>query len=161
MTKCNILEAISLTEDLAKQGNRQNTKIVNPETGKLSFGIIPKNRIIESGEIYLRLGFVGVGRDLAGGFCARHIWDKHSKDLSLSEFSDVPSVVAALLLEGCKVLVDFNKGGDDKPIVLNTSKGMVVLTKKGLSGAIEYSIVSAYGRTNHPGTVVATLKKPE
>ena len=122
MTKCNILEAISLTEDLAKQGNRQNTKIVNPETGKLSFGIIPKNRIIESGEIYLRLGFVGVGRDLAGGFGARHIWDKHSKDLSLSEFSDVPSVVAALLLEGCKVLVDFNKGGDDKYLVSSMLK---------------------------------------
>jgi len=161
MTKFNTLEANSLTEDLAKKRDKQNTKIVNPETGKLSFGVIPENPIIASGEIYLRLGFVGVGRDLLGGFGARHIWDKHSKDLSLSEFSNVPSTVAELLLEGCDVLVDSSKGGDDKPIVLNTSKGMVVLTKKGVEGAVEYSIVSAYGRTNHPGTVVATLKKPE
>jgi hypothetical protein len=161
MTIGNVLEAGALTEYLAKKRDKQNAKIINPETGKLSFGFIPENSTIASGEIYLRLGFIGVGRGFSGGFGARHIWDKHSKDLSLSKFADVPSRVAELLLEGCDVLVDSSKGGNDKPIVLNTSKGMVVLTKKGAINAIEYSIVSAYGRANHPGTVVATLKKPE
>jgi len=150
-----------LTNELADERGAKNQKLENPEGGGFSFAYIPKNKVIEEGEVFLCLGYAGFGVDRKGAFGARHIWEKHKLDLGLSRFSDVPGVVSGLLSEGCNVLVDKSKGGLDKPIVVNTSSGMVSLQKKVVDEVVEYHVLTAYRRTNHPGIVVATLKKPK
>jgi hypothetical protein len=147
-----------LTESLLTSASTKNKKIFSP-TNKLSYGRIPAAPAfkVAAGEIYLRLGFVGVGRSKSGAFGARHIWDKHKGDLNIKEPSDIPKVVASILRNGADVLVDKSKSAD-RPLVLNSNIGIVILQpKKTAEGGIEYSIVSAYGRRNHKGTVIGQL----
>lgn len=151
-----------LTESLLTSSSTKNTKVFSP-TNKLSYGRIPAAPAfnIEAGEVYLRLGLVGKfvkkGQPKLGAFGARHIWDKHRSDLNLQYPSDIPKVVASILRNGADVLVDKSKSAV-KPLVLNSNVGIVILQpKKTAEGGIEYSIVSAYGRRNHKGTVIGQL----
>jgi hypothetical protein len=150
-----------LTLEIASLSSTKQRRIINPHTEGYIYGCIPPNSIIEAGNIFLCLGYVGHSRKKLGAFGARHIWDKHKRDLGLSIFSEVPSAVAALLVEGSDVLVDYSKGGEDKPIVVNTSSGMVSLQARIINSVVEYHVITAYDRKNHPGTVVAQIKKPE
>lgn len=147
-----------LTEKLLTSSSTKNRKVFSP-TNKLSYGRIPDAPAfnIKAGDIYLRLGFSGSGKNKSGAFGARHIWDKHRGDLSLQYPSDIPKVVASILSKGANVLVDKSKSAD-RPLVLNSNVGIVILQpKKTAEGGIEYSIVSAYGRRNHKGTVIRQL----
>lgn len=155
------MEVVLLTDKLAEEKGSKATKLMNPETNGLSFGYIPKNKTIEAGEIYLTLGYSGYGVKRAGAFGARHVWEKHKVDLCLVNFSDVPAKVAALLANDCDVMVNPLSGGLESPIVLNTSHGMVALAKKMIDKKPEYHVISAYGRRNPHGFVVAKLKKPK
>lgn len=146
-----------LIDTIASGRSAKNTRILNPTTGDFRFGYIPENPVIDSGHIYLCLGYDGFGPDRRGAFGARHIWDKHQVDLNLTQFADVPHTVASILTEGCNVLVDQNKGGPTKPIVINTPHGMVSLQHKLIDNVPEYHVLTAYGRNDHPGTVVAQL----
>lgn len=152
-----MLKDTELTEELMTAHTTKNKKVLNPQSGTLIFGKIPENPTgIPSGVIHLRLGYVGSGRKRSGAFGARHIWEKHKADLSISSPSEVPQILANILEPGVNILYEDTK----KPVVLNTSKGLVSLQlKKNESGGNEYSIISAYGRKNSRGIVFAKLEK--
>lgn len=163
-TQTSIYQATDLNETLMSENKAKGSKITNPNTGKLSYGHIPKNNNgIPSGPIYLKLGQIGSGRLRQGSFGARHVWEKHKSDLNISKPEDTPQVIADILTEGVNILVNFNAGhSPHRPVVLNTSFGRVALTLyKELGGIDAYSIVSAYGNKNAPGTVIGTLESPK
>ncbi|MCK5816239.1 MAG: hypothetical protein KAH07_09875 [Flavobacteriaceae bacterium] len=145
-----------LTPELMLGNTTKNTKIFNPENNSLIFGRVPNNpKGIPEGLIYLRLGFSGVGANKKGAFGARHIWDKHKKDLSINSPKDLPLILSKILIVGSDILYENEK----KPVVLNTNKGLVSLQlKKDSLGNVEYSIISAYSRKNSRGVVFAKLE---
>lgn len=148
----------ALTPQLLSSSGSKNEKLFSP-TNNLSYGRIPAVPAfnVEAGDIYLRLGFVGMGYARSGAFGARHIWEKHQIDLNLKQPSDIPQVVASILQNGANILIDKSKAAD-RPLVLNSNVGIVILEpKKTADGNTEYSIVSAYARKNHKGTVIGQL----
>jgi len=153
-----MLKATDLTIALMSSNTTKNNKILNPANGTLVFGKIPENPTgIPSGYIYLRLGYVGKGYNRAGAFGARHIWEKHKADLCITRPENTPIKLAQMLTEGVDVLYE----DANKPVVLNTSQGIISLQlKKGEDGTNEYSIVSAYYRTQARGIVFCKLEKP-
>lgn len=163
-TQTSIYQATDLNETLMSESKSKGSKIVNPNTGKLSYGHIPENNNgIPSGPIYLKLGNVGSGRFRNGAFGARHVWEKHKNDLNISNPVDTPQVIANILILGVNVLVDFDaEHSPHRPVVLNTSIGRVALIHyKELGGIDAYSIVSAYGNKNATGIVIGTLESPK
>ncbi|KAB2825791.1 MULTISPECIES: hypothetical protein [Aliivibrio] len=156
-----IYQSTDLNEQLMSGKNEKNAKIVNPKTGKLSFGRVPdNNNDIPSGDIYLKLGLMGRGFKRYGAFGARHIWEKHNVDLCIPKQEMLPQIIADMLVEGTNVLVNFAIKNNKRPVVLNTKLGRVALEPEMKAGKTYYSIVSAYGNKNAPGTVIGTLKSP-
>jgi len=153
-----MLKATDLTAVLMSANTTKNNKVLNPINGGLIFGKIPVNPTgIPSGCIYLRLGYVGKGYNRAGAFGARHIWEKHRTDLNITKPENTPLKLAQMLTEGVDVLYE----DANKPVVLNTSQGIISLQlKKSEDGKNEYSIVSAYYRTQARGIVFCKLEKP-
>lgn len=152
-----MLKNTDLTCELMQANTTKNKKVLNPDNGTLIFGKIPDNPTgIPSRLIYLRLGYIGNGVARKGAFGARHIWEKHQTDLSIQKPEDVPKTLADILTAGVDILYE----DSNKPVVLNTQKGLVSLQlKKDPNGDNEYSIVSAYGRRNSRGVVFAKLEK--
>lgn len=156
-----IYQPADLNEQLMSEKTKKNAKVTNPKTGNLSFGKIPENKNgIPSGEIYLKLGLIGHGHNRAGAFGARHIWEKHHVDLRITTQENTAQVIADILEEGVNVLVNFQNKNNKRPVVLNTKIGRVALEPETKNGTTSYSIVSAYGNKNAPGTVIGTLKSP-
>lgn len=152
----------SLTETLMLTKTTKNKKVLNPETNKLSFGMIPDDHnAVPGGDIHLKLGLVGYGNQRKGAFGARHIWEKHQVDLNLTTPSEVPSKIAEILKEGVNVLVEFDdQKRSNMPVVLNTALGKVALAPKSTDGKVTYEIISAHANKNARGTVIGTLKSP-
>jgi len=152
-----MLKNTELTEALMAAHTTKNIKVLNPQSGTIIFGKVPENPTgIPSGMIHLRLGYVGSGRRKSGAFGARHIWEKHKIDLSISSPEEVPQILASILEPGVEILYEHV----NKPVVLNTAKGLVSLQlKKDETGGNWYNIISAYGRRNSRGTVFAELEK--
>lgn len=163
-TQASIFQATDLNDTLMSDSKSKGSKVANPNTGKLSYGHIPENNNgIPNGPIYLKLGLVGSGGGRQGAFGARHVWEKHKSDLNISTPEETPQVIANILASGVNVLVNFNAGhSPHRPVVLNTSMGRVALTPyKEVGGVDAYSIVSAYGNKNAPGTVIGKLESPK
>lgn len=152
-----MLNSKELTLKLMSSNSTKNNKIINPESGSVIFAEVPENKTgIPSGFINLKLGFIGTGRDRRGAFGARHIWEKHKLDLNIQSPDLLPQIIKDILQPGVDILYE----SKDKPVVLNTVKGLVSLQlKKDALGNNEYSIISAYGRKNSRGVVFAQLKK--
>ncbi len=157
------LSGKDLTEELAIKKNKKGSRIINPVTGGLIYGIIPQNKSIEEGPIYLKLGYQGSEHDKKGAKGARHIYDKHHKDLSLKSFSDVPKRLTEILLEGSSIMVNpiTRKNPLTNPLVLRTGHGVVGLHKFNEGGTTAYEIITAFGAPNAQGFEVAKLKKPK
>ncbi|MCG3814299.1 hypothetical protein I3260_18880 [Photobacterium damselae] len=158
------IQPTDLNRTLMSGNNAKGSKVINPNTGRLSYGHIPQNSLgIPSGPIYLKLGNIGAGKKRTGSFGARHIWEKHKTDLRISNPEDTAQVVANILATGVNVLVDFNaKHSPSRPVVLNTAIGRVALVSYKESGGVDaYSIVSAYGNKNASGTVIGILGAPQ
>lgn len=158
-----VLEA--LTVATINQKKNKNSKILNPSIEQLSFGQVPQNNNhVPSGHIYLRLGDKGVvrGGNIVGAFGARHVWDKHRKDLNLSKPQDIAIRIGSIMTAGVDILIDPTRATSSvRPVVLNTAIGVVALQlKHSASGVPEYSIVSAYGRKTNPGIVIGKLISP-
>lgn len=149
---------MDLTKELFDENNQKNYKLINPKTKNQIFGKIPDNRSeIPSGLIYLRLGYVGNGYNRQGAFGARHIWEKHRNDLNLNSPQELPIKLSEILTEGVEVLYE----DKNKPVVLNTTQGIVSLQqKRDDKGNIEYSIISAYYKTQARGIVFCKLEMP-
>lgn len=152
------LKYTELDENLLSGTNQKNCKIFNPKTDDTIFGKIPENPTgIPSGLIYLRLGYIGNGYKKQGAFGARHIWDKHKVDLGLNSPTELPFKISSILTEGVDVLYE----EIHKPVVLNTLHGLVSLQlKQSADGIKEYSIISAYYKTQAKGTVFCKLEMP-
>lgn len=135
----------------------KNTKIINPKTGLLEFGylheiIIPTQSLhIEAGHIYLRHG------DKAFG--ANHIWNKHGsalKKIGYLMLDDVAKYVSDIIVPGARIHIE-----DKRPMILKSSKGIVILQLKCVESINEYSVVSAYRAGYAHGPLVGTIKKTE
>jgi hypothetical protein len=158
-----VVDSSDLTDAFMSKKNKRGTKVVNPNTGKTSFGRIPQNNNgIPEGEIYLKVGYEGYGHKRSGAFGARHIWEKHKIDLNIPQAKNVPSIIASILKKGVDVLVDFQANHSPaRAVVLNTNIGRVALKQEQeQNGGVSYSIISAYGSKNAPGTVIGTLESP-
>ncbi|WP_299143133.1 hypothetical protein [uncultured Vibrio sp.] len=158
-----VIDSPALTNDFMSKRNKRGTKVINPNTDKTSFGRIPKNNNgIPEGEIYLKVGIIGHGPTRTGAFGARHIWEKHKVDLKISQSTNVPAIIASILEEGVDVLVNFQASHSPaRAIVLNTNIGRVALKQEqDKNGRFSYTIISAYGNKNAPGTVIGTLESP-
>lgn len=155
-----LIDSSSLTEGVMLAKTTKNSLIKNPLTGDISFGRIPPNNSnIMEGDIYLKLGDVGFGRDRRGGYGARHIWDKHKRDLSINSPEDIALVICNILQDGVDVFVDFS-ASITRPVILNSAIGRVVIEKKQIGGSCAYSIISAYGSRVAKGTLIGNLLPP-
>lgn len=151
-----------LNEAIMAAKSTRNALVVNPNTGGMSFGRIPINNSgIAEGEIYLKLGFIGFGREREGAFGARHVWEKHKKDLNIAIPEDTAQTIADILQVGIDIVVNFEvKKHAIRPVLLNTARGRVVVEEKTMEGIPSYTIISAYGNKDAPGTLIGNLEAP-
>lgn len=154
-----VYQPSDLSDVVMNGKNTKNALITNPQTNGVSFGRIPPNNSgVSEGEIYLKLGLIGHGRERKGAFGVRHVWEKHQKDLGIIKPEDTPRIIAEILSEGVDILLSGNTGS--RPIALNTKYGVVILEQKIIDQVTSYSVVSAYGKKNITGTVIGQLIKP-
>ena len=154
-----VYQPSDLSEEVMNGKKTKNALVTNPQTGGLSFGKIPPNSNgVSEGEIYLKLGLAGHGRQRTGAFGARHVWEKHKGDLGITTPDQTPMIIADILSEGVDILL--SKTDAARPIALNTTCGVVILERKVIDQVTSYSIVSAYGKKNITGIVIGKLIKP-
>lgn len=147
------------------QLNRKNTKNarVTKLDGSSSFGKIPKlNDLFPEGEIFLKLGERGFYNSrlkiLQGAFGLRHIWDRHRSEIGASNAEQIIVFIESVLKCGAEILIDENKY-PNKPLVVESSSGMVVLElKRPQNENAYYTIITAYQRKSHPGTLMGQIK---
>jgi hypothetical protein len=152
-----IYQPSDLTKILVEDKNQRNAYVASSKN-ILSFGRFPANNYgFPEGDIKLKLGHIGVGRNRQGGFGLRHIWEKHGSECGLTCPTQIPAYLERIITVGAHVLIDKDKD-PDKPLILESKVGMAILminTPK--PGAIFYTITSAYSRKSHKGNVIATL----
>ncbi len=148
-----------LTLDLLLGVHNPNRKILNPVTGGLSFGRIPKNRSgIPEGEVHLRVGKIGFGKDKKGAYGARHIWDKHRVDLKITKPENLTTILLKIFMDGAEILVDPNKNIDPyRPLILSRKYGMGIVERRGKDLAA-YNVISAYSKTAVPGILIGKFE---
>jgi hypothetical protein len=106
-----VYQPSDLSDVVMNGKNTKNALITNPQTNGVSFGRIPPNNSgVSEGEIYLKLGLIGHGRERKGAFGVRHVWEKHQKDLGIIKPEDTPRVIAEILSEGVDILLSGNTG---------------------------------------------------
>ncbi|EJG0899092.1 hypothetical protein C4H01_RS24445 [Vibrio parahaemolyticus] len=156
---------VLIPNDISNQKLRKKTTQnarVTKNDGVGSFGKVPKlNDAFPEGEIVLKLGSSGffdpISRDLKKAFGLRHIWDKHRTEIGATTAQDVVAFVESVLQSGAEILIDKNKD-PSKPLIVESSVGMVIVELKQPQGEdAYYSIITAYDRKSHPGTLVGNL----
>ena len=152
-----IYQPSDLTQLIVEAKNHKNSYVASSKS-ILSFGKFPANNYgFPEGDIKLKLGHIGVGRNRLGGFGLRHIWEKHGSECGLTCPTQVPAYLESIITIGAHVLIDKDKA-PDKPLILESKVGMAILTiNKPNPGASFYTITSAYSRKSHKGNVIATL----
>ncbi|EGQ7796282.1 hypothetical protein RG677_004805 [Vibrio parahaemolyticus] len=151
-----ILSSTDVTKELLSKSNTKNHRILS-SSGNVSFGQLPHiNDNFPSGEIHLRLGFVGIGSARTGAFGLRHIVEKHGPEIGIDDAAGAIEFIELVLSAGAVIKLD-GKGGT-KPLVINSSHGMVILEKKTpRDEAVHYSIITAYEKINYPGTILGEM----
>lgn len=137
---------------------KPNDPIPNPNTGKFSFGLVPKGKsgsdTIPEGEIQLRHGkHRGVNR----GFGLEHIWAEHRKEMAqvgLYNKNDVPTYVAKIVRTGSAIYYEGGYYKNQRIAVIRSSSGTAILEWKGSV----WSIVTAYSGKNINGTRVGAVQ---
>ena len=156
MTEATILTLDEITLDVMTH-NRTKNALIESSNGVVSFGLFPENKNgFPSVDMRLKLGFVGSGRGRTGAYGLRHIFEKHNQELGMSCPSEVISYVKSVISPGAEILVDYRKA-PDKPLVIESSTGIIVLSLNGVGANQHYNIITAYSRFSHPGTVIATI----
>lgn len=154
----NLIEFNNLNIALMSEKTRKNSFVCMP-CGTFSFGNFPANNAnFPQGDIRLRLGYTGyISRpDRPGAFGLRHIWEKHGTELGLSCPTEAINFIKNVITNGAAVLIDSNKN-PDRPIIIENKVGMAILSVHANTSDVHYSIISAYSRKQHPGTIIATL----
>lgn len=151
-----VLSSADVTEDLLFGSNTKNQRILNSD-GNESFGTLPHiNEDFPSGSIFLRLGFKGSGFSRRGAFGLRHIIEKHGSEIGFDDAVGAIAFVEQILSTGAVIKLDRKDGV--RLLVINSSHGMVILEKKTPQGEpIHYSIITAYGKVNYPGTILGQM----
>lgn len=156
MTEATLLTLDEITLDVMTH-NRTKNALIESASGEASFGLFPQNNNgFPSVDIRLKLGFVGNGRGRTGAYGLRHIFEKHHQQIGMSCPSEVVSYVKSIIKPGAEVLVDYRKA-PDRPLVIESSTGIIVLSLNGVGANQHYNIITAYSRFSHPGTVIATV----
>ena len=143
----------------------QNKRLLHPDTGEETFGIVPKmisrGETIDEGRVILRIGrHKGPNR----GFGVNHIWDEHHPDLiklGYHTIHDTVKFVAKIIQPGTPIFCEFSDlRGKHRPTVLRTSIGLVILEPVILGdGELVYSVVTAYKKRFAAGTKIGAIKK--
>ncbi|MCA2486255.1 MULTISPECIES: hypothetical protein [Vibrio] len=157
----NVLLPGDVSHQVLNNKKTKNARVTNSK-GTTSFGQIPKlNSQFPEAEVILKLGDPGFYdlkvKQLKGAFGLRHIWDKHRSEINAQDASDVVKFIENVIRGGAEVLIEYGKD-PNKPIILESSSGMVIVELKRPQGEDPYySIVTAYDRKSHPGTLMGTL----
>ncbi|MBU1468572.1 MAG: hypothetical protein KJ868_13130 [Gammaproteobacteria bacterium] len=156
MTQSSILTLDQITLNVMTH-NRTKNALIESASSVVSFGFFPENNNgFPSAKICLKLGFIGSGKGRAGAYGLRHIFEKHGGELGMTCPSEVVSYVKSIIKPGSEILVDYKKE-PDRPLVIESSTGLIVLALAGVGESKHYNIISAYTRFSHPGTVIATI----
>ncbi|CAM3273180.1 hypothetical protein [Moritella viscosa] len=157
--------SILLPNDVSQQmldsKKTKNAKVTN-SNGTCSFGVMPNlGARFPTGNIILKLGDSGFydrnERKLKAAFGLRHIWDKHKVEIGATNAFDVIEFIESVITVGAEIIIDQNKD-PNKPLIVESTAGMVVVELKQPQGEEPYySIVTAYDKTRHAGTLVGNL----
>lgn len=139
--------------------SKKNSFVCMP-CGAFSFGAFPPNNAhFPEGDIRLKLGLVGYitgNNERQGAFGLRHIWEKHGSELGLTCPAETIHFIKNVITSGAQVLIDSHKN-PDRPIIIESKVGMAILNLQASTHDVYYSIISAYNRKQHPGTVIAKI----
>lgn len=157
MSKIEVFQPRDVTAALANDKRSKNALVANT-SGVVSFGTFPSNNhSFPSGDITLRLGYVGYGAGRKGAFGLRHIWEKHKTEVMATNPEDIPAFIEAIITKGSNVIIDKDKD-PNKPLIVESKVGLLTLGLKLPNNANPYyHVITAYARKSHPGTVIATL----
>lgn len=152
--------ATDITHQILTGKTTKNAKVTNSQ-GLCSFGIMPTlSPNFPQGNIILKLGdrgfFCPREKKLKGAFGLRHVWDRHAVEIGASSASDVVIFIEQVITQGAEIIFD-KKKSPNKPLIVESSTGMVVVELLNIAGVQVYSIVTAYTRKSHPGVLLGTL----
>lgn len=156
-----VLLPSDISGGMLNKKNTKNAKVTN-SNGETTFGVMPRlNDKFPSGNITLKLGDSGFydhkTKTLKGAFGLRHIWDKHRSEINAGSAEDVVTFVENVLTTGAEVLLDHNKD-PNKPLIVESTHGMLVVELKEPQGEEPYySVITAYVRKSHPGTLLGKI----
>lgn len=138
-----------------------NTIFAHPTNGTSFFGrVLGKTFgkvLIPAGHIILKRGRYG-----QGGWGARHIWQRHEKEMRKAGFateSDVARYVASIIIPGTPLYCEFARIQDTRLAVVRSATGTAILQHQDdhSIGAC-YSVVTAFGGRNPQGTRIGKVE---
>lgn len=156
-----ILLPRDITNAILSEKKKKNSR-VSKNDGSDFFLTLPNlSADFPDGKVILKLGDSGYynqsKKKLQGAYGLRHIWDKHRAEIGATCAEDIVNFLEGILLSGAQVLLDQNKG-PNKVIVVESGTGMMIVElNKPQNEDPYYSIVTAYDRKSHPGTMLHTL----
>lgn len=156
-----ILLPQDITSAILLGKKKKNSRVCKIDGSEFFFTIPHLSADFPGGNIILKLGDPGYynksQKKLEGAYGLRHIWDKHRAEIGATCAEDIVNFLEKILLSGAQVLLDPKKG-PDKVIVVESGTGMMIVElKKPNNEDAYYSIVTAYDRKSHPGTVLHTF----
>ncbi len=142
----------------------KHNRVQHPTNGTEVFGRVPE---IDSNGIYLPSGDIhllnGEHYGPNRGFGVEHIIAEHDSQISRAfpslagmEAKDrVVAYVAKILLRRAPIFVEADR--PDRPVVIHTTAGGVVLERRGKPENAWYSVVSAYNKKSRRGQMMGSL----
>lgn len=137
--------------------------ITNPETGGVSFGIVPQVEIPGRGhyaQAEIRL-FPGRHASPGRGFGANHIWAAHEREMRQSGFTlkaEVADYVASIVREGTRLYYEGGHWKRLRLLAVRSSAGTAVLEFRRQRSGPVWSVVTAHsGKTPH-GTLIGAVR---
>lgn len=157
-----VLLPSEITTAALTEKKTKNARVAKNDGSEFFLDIPYMNADFPAGKIILKLGDSGfynkMTRNLDGAYGLRHIWDKHRTEIGAASAEDIVIFLERILLAGAEILID-SKKGPNKAIVVESGTGMMILELKMPHGEDPYySIITAYDRKSHPGTILHTLK---
>lgn len=139
----------------------KNSRVSKNDGSEFFFTLPHLSADFPEGKVILKLGDLGYynqsKQKLEGAYGIRHIWDKHRSEIGATCAEDIVKFLENIFLTGAQVLLDPRKG-PNKVIVVESGTGMMIVElKKPQNEDAYYSIITAYDRKSHPGTILHTL----
>ena len=141
-------------------------RVINPDTGCMSFGIVPKIKVrglaCEQAEIHL---FEGRHWGPNRGFGKTHIWAEHQtemRQMGLGSEDEVGKYVASMVRSGSWLYLPKRRSKTNRCrlLAVRSTAGMAVLEFRpgARPGRGIWSIVTAYSRKQPHGTRLGTVR---